>query len=225
MNKGEIIMAFPTDARAGVRRYYLERYQGSKPAQQEWTAGTAMPELINLVIEGRLKPKSRVLDIGCGIGTEATFLAVQGFEVSAIDISEQAIEQAQYLADFYGTHVDWHVGDVLHMPFADEQFAIITDRGCFHCIRPDERHDFAREIGRLLKPGGLYVLRCIANQKPGVPLPDHDDFMLRSFGVSSKEIWETFGDAFICEHMELIKSFPSEDRPDPYGWYCLWYKG
>ena len=154
-------MTFPIDARLQVRKYYLDRYQVTKPVNQEWTAGTAMPELVDMVIQGRFTQGARILEVGCGTGAEAVFLAVQGFNVSAIDISPDAIEQAKLLANFYGVNVDWRVGDVLSMPLESEQFDIVTDRGCFHCLRPDERPTFAQEISRLLKPKGLYILRCI----------------------------------------------------------------
>lgn len=218
-------MISSVEAKLNVRQYYLHKYHETKPAEQEWNAGTAMPELINLVIEGRFPQEANVLDIGCGIGTEAVFLASRGYQVSAVDISADAIARAKELASVYGVDVNWQVSDVLHLPMEDQSYDVITDRGCFHCIREDEREQFAAEIARVLKPGGLYVLRCFSNQIPGIPkLVDNDDFVIKTFGVSSCDLWSTFDKSFICEKMELVASFPALDRPSPYGWYSLWYK-
>jgi ubiquinone/menaquinone biosynthesis C-methylase UbiE len=218
-------MLTSTEAKLNVRQYYMQRYNETKPVEQEWNAGTSMPELVNLVIEGRMPLGADVLDIGCGIGTEAVFLAARGYQVSAVDISADAIVKARELADVYGVDVNWNVADVLHLPMEDQSFDVITDRGCFHCIREDEREQFAAEIARVLRPGGLYVLRCFSTQLPGLPNPDNgNDFVVKTFGVSSRDLWNTFNPSFICEKMELVASFPSPDRPTPYGWYCLWYK-
>lgn len=208
-----------------VRGYYLERYRTTAPGEQEWNTGTAMPELVSLVMSGRLRPGSRVLDLGCGIGTESVFLAARGFEVSALDISPNAVGRGRRLADVYGVRVDWRVGDALDLPFEAGEFEVVTDRGCFHCLHGHERAAFSEQVARVLAPGGLYVLRCFASQRPGEPWPDvSGDFVTRTFGVGSKDLWDTFGERFTCERLELVSSFADEDRPEPYGWFSLWYR-
>lgn len=212
-------------ARLDVRGYYLEKYRTTTPGDHEWNTGTAMPELVNLVMSGRIAPGSRILDIGCGIGTESVFLASRGFAVSALDISPNAIERGRGLADVYGVSVSWRVGDVLDLPYEAGTFDVVTDRGCFHCLRDHERPGFSEQLARVLVPGGLYVLRCFSAQRPGRPWPDVSrDFVTRTFGVGSEELWDTFGTRFTCERMELVSSFADEDRPEPYGWYSLWYR-
>src|SRR5579875_1763419 len=114
-----------------VRRFFSAIYGGKAPSAHEWTAGTASPDLIKLVWEGEIPPGSKVLEVGCGIGTEAVFLAVRGMQVTAVDISESAIKTARDLAAVYGVEVDFRVGDVLNLPFDDNAFDVVTDQGCF----------------------------------------------------------------------------------------------
>jgi ubiquinone/menaquinone biosynthesis C-methylase UbiE len=198
-----------------VRRYFNATYQEKIPSAHEWTAGTASPDLIKLVWEGVIAPGSKVLEVGCGIGTEATFLAVRGMQVTAIDISESAIETARALAGVYGVDVDFRVGDVLNLQVGDNEFDVVSDQGCFHHMADEERAGYAKEIYRVLKPNGLFVLRSFSDKIPGGPQPRR---------ISSKELIDTFASQFRLEHLERVLSFSTEQRHRPLGWFSLWYK-
>ncbi|GAA3431844.1 class I SAM-dependent methyltransferase [Kutzneria kofuensis] len=206
-----------------VRDYYRKRYASSTPAQQEWTIATAAPELVNLVNTGRIPRGSRVLEVGCGVGSESVYLASAGFELSAIDISADAVERAKALAECYGLgdRIEWAVGDVLSLPFDTEGYDVVVDRGCFHCLRAAERPTFAAEIGRVLRPKGLYVVRCLSSQRIGAPAPQPTSMFVKTFGVSSQELWETFSPYFACEQLELGSHAP-DDESVPCGWLGLW---
>lgn len=207
-----------------ISTYYQEKYSKFKPSEYEWTVGTASPELVKMVEEEVIPKGSQVLDIGCGVGTESVFMALRGCNVIGLEISKDAIEKAKQLADFYGVDVDWKVADVLNMPLKDNSIDVITDRGCFHCMRPEQREAFANEINRVLKPGGLFTMRCFSSQTSGAPQSiEVNEFIKHNFGVSSSEIWETFNHDFICEKMELITS-KKDHVNSTYGWSCLWYK-
>ena len=56
--------------------------------------GSARPELVELVESGRLRP-GRAIDLGCGEGDNAIFLAQHGFEVTALDYAPSAIAKAR----------------------------------------------------------------------------------------------------------------------------------
>jgi arsenite methyltransferase len=102
-----------------------------------------------------LGPASRVLDVACGKGTTAVFLAKEfGCEVFAIDFGEQNVAAARSLAQ--GEQVDSRVqfepGDAENLPFADEAFdAVICE--CAFCTFPDKVAS-AREFFRVLRKGG-----------------------------------------------------------------------
>ena len=59
-----------------------------------WDTGNPDPELVRLVESGRV-PRGRALDVGCGTGTNARYLASKGCEVVGVDVSRVAIEQAK----------------------------------------------------------------------------------------------------------------------------------
>ncbi len=102
-----------------------------------------------------LRPASRVLDVACGKGTTAVFLAKEfGCEVFGIDFGEQNIAAARSAAQ--AEHVDSRVqferGDAENLPFADGAFdAVICE--CAFCTFPDKVAS-AREFFRVLRRGG-----------------------------------------------------------------------
>lgn len=66
------------------------------------------------------------LDVGCGEGADALWLAERGWAVTAIDISEVAIERARAAADRAGVHVDWIAGDALRTPLPAASFDLVS---------------------------------------------------------------------------------------------------
>lgn len=198
-----------------VRNYFTQAYSEKSPSTHEWTAGTASPELIKLVWDQTIKKGSRVLEVGCGIGTEAVFLAVRDMDVSAIDISDSAINTAKKMAEVYGVDVDFRVADALSLPFATNEFDVFCDQGCFHHLTNEERPLYVKEILRVLKPGGMLVLRCFSDKIPGGPQPRR---------ITSNELITTFAGDFNLEHMERVLSFSTEQRNFPLGWSTLWVK-
>jgi SAM-dependent methyltransferase len=68
----------------------------------------------------------RVLDVGCGEGADAIWLAQRGWSVTAIDISEVAIRRAREASDPAGACVEWICGDVLQTPFPARSFELVS---------------------------------------------------------------------------------------------------
>lgn len=138
-------------------------YRTTPPEKLPWHSGSAEPELIDLVRHEVVK-RCRTLEIGCGQGTEAAFLAMAGFDVSAIDIAPAAIARAKKLAKLLGAKVDFRVGSALKLPFRNRAFAFVTDRGCFHCLSAEDRPRWVTEAARVLKPGGTLFLRTFSDK-------------------------------------------------------------
>jgi SAM-dependent methyltransferase len=79
-----------------------------------------------LVAEVAALTPGRVLDVGCGEGADAIWLAQRGWTVTAIDISEVAIRRAREASDPAGASVEWICGDVLQTPFAARSFELVS---------------------------------------------------------------------------------------------------
>jgi SAM-dependent methyltransferase len=68
----------------------------------------------------------RALDVGCGEGADAIWLARHGWTITAIDISDVAISRAREGAQLAGAAVDWICGDALHTPFPPRSFDLVS---------------------------------------------------------------------------------------------------
>lgn len=198
-----------------IEAYYKHTYASEKPAEHEWTAGTANPELVDLVYNQTIKPGSKILEIGCGLGAESTFLAVRGMNMTSVDISQDAVNTAKKIADAYQVNVNWKVGDILQMDLPEQGFDVITDQGCFHHLTNEERPVYLKQVMKFLKPGGMFILRCFSDKISGGPQPRR---------ITSDELLDTFYPELKLEHMELVLSFSTKERNLPQGWFTIWYK-
>ncbi|OFZ17449.1 MAG: hypothetical protein A2X86_03030 [Bdellovibrionales bacterium GWA2_49_15] len=99
------------------------------------------------------------LDLGCGSGTTAFTLAKLGFSVRGIDISETAIAMATDLAKKQNLKIRFEVGDILQLDKLNEQFDLIYDSHCLHCIVFDEDRRLVLEgIRNALTDSGIFLL-------------------------------------------------------------------
>lgn len=134
-----------------------------------WDHSFPSPELVGYISGASLGARARVLDAGCGSGQDAIFLASRNFEVHGLDFSAEALKLAKVRAR--GVSVSWHLGSILSTPFEAGYFDLITDRGCFHHIGGSRRLKYSEEIARILKPGGVLLLRgCRRPQPPFFPI-------------------------------------------------------
>jgi SAM-dependent methyltransferase len=121
-----------------------------------WDADEPDVHLVELVRAGIVDP-GRALEIGSGTGTNALWLAGQGFDVLGIDVSERAVEMATAKARSHGRRVTFAMHDVLEDTLAGP-FDFVFDRGCFHVFdEPEQRARFAQRVADLLRPEGVWL--------------------------------------------------------------------
>jgi SAM-dependent methyltransferase len=101
--------------------------------------------------------RGRLLEVGCGIGVDSIQLARCGFDVTAVDLTESAIEVARESARRRGVSIDFRVGNAEGLDFADESFDAVYSFGVLHHTPDIERA--VAEVHRVLRPGGkAYVM-------------------------------------------------------------------
>lgn len=134
------------------------------PAQLPWNAGGPDPDLVRLVESGEI-PRGTALDAGTGLGHDAVYLIQKGFDVIAIDISPSAIRLARENASAHGVFGFFQEGDIRQIPVEDAWVDVANDRGCFHLLEPADQPQAVQEIHRVLKPGGLLLLRVFLEKR------------------------------------------------------------
>ncbi len=96
---------------------------------------------------------ARLLEVGCGMGTDLLQFARGGASVTGVDLTPLSIQISQQHFAVYGMRSDFAISDAEHLPFADESFDVVYSNGVLHHT-PDTA-GAVREIHRVLRPGGL----------------------------------------------------------------------
>ncbi len=126
---------------------------------KHWDYQHPSQELVATLAALALPPGSQAVDVGCGAGREAVFLAECGFKVCGVDISEEALAMAKARAVGAGVDVDWKKGSAMQIPLPDHSVDFANDRGCFHHIPASQRPRYASELARVMKVGARLLLR------------------------------------------------------------------
>ena len=126
-------------------------YQSGNPP---WETGQPSSELARVIAEERILP-CRAIELGCGTGLNAVWLAQQGFEVTAVDSSRLAIEKARQRAIAAEVTVRFVLADVLDLRESYDPFPFFFDRGCYHAVRGLDVRAYLRTLERVTAPGSL----------------------------------------------------------------------
>jgi len=95
----------------------------------------------------------RLLEVGCGMGTDLLQFARGGASVTGVDLTPRSIEISRHHLSLYGHQGEFAIADCERLPFIDESFEVAYSNGVLHHT-PDTA-GAVREIHRVLRPGGL----------------------------------------------------------------------
>ena len=148
------------------RRDFEATYQaGAAP----WDIGRPQPEVVTLAGQGELV--GDVLDVGCGTGENALYLAALGRRVLGVDGAPTAIARAREKAAARGLPAAFAVADALDLGKLRRRFETVLDCGMFHTLEPARRREYASSLTEVLSPGGTLALLCFSDEEPPGPGP------------------------------------------------------
>jgi cyclopropane fatty-acyl-phospholipid synthase-like methyltransferase len=173
-----------------------------------WEIGVPQPAVVRLEETGQIV--GSVLDIGCGTGANAIYLAERGHEVLAFELAPRAIELANQRLGNRSLPVEFRVADVLRLGDLGRQFETALDAGVFHVFSDKDRPRYAQNVHRHLKPGGYLYLLCFSEHQPGTEGPRR---------VTQQEIRDTFTSGW---HVESIAPSSYQTRPETMGEAKAW---
>lgn len=172
-------------------------YLGRPP----WDTGVTPPELVEVVEDG-VVPPGRAIDLGCGTGTNAIYLAWHGFDVIGVDSAVLAILKARWRARRAGVRVRFRLGLVTRLDFLRQPVHFALDIGCLHGLWEADRPRYAVALARHIRPGGYYLLYAWGNRGWA--------------GLDPPEVAALFEDAF-----EILWTREGEEHGTPSFWYLM----
>ncbi len=185
---------------------------------------------------GNLKASDLVLDVGCGLGGTARYLAKQyKCKVVGIDLTEEYISVGKKLTELVGlsNRVELRHGSALEIPYGDERFDIVWTEHVQMNIADKNR--FYSEMARVLKPGGRLLFHDIfrgIGDPPFYPAPWAEDESISALATETeaRSIIEQVGleiEQWIVKVQESIEFFKrvsaqiEADGPPPIGIHLL----
>ncbi len=124
--------------------------QGDLPWDQELPP----PEVIEAM---EMLPAGRALDLGCGVGRAARYMAARDWHVDAVDFVPQAIEMARSRSTQFPT-IHYHTASVTDLHFLQPPYDFALDVGCGHALSGEMLNAYVAEVARLLRPEGLFLV-------------------------------------------------------------------
>jgi SAM-dependent methyltransferase len=183
-----------------MNRFDLMYRLGFAPWERRNVEQTWKPEL-----EGRnALSHGRALDVGCGSGRDAVYLAKHGWQVTGVDFAETGLKAAKQRAQEEGVEVRWVKGDVAELGRLGlaSGYDLLYDFGCIHLLPDAGRRGLARGLGDLA--GGaatLLIGAFMAGQR-----------ILLARGIDEDELVALLGDDW---ELRGTRSEVTDDMPAP----------
>lgn len=185
---------------------------GSRPP---WDSGIVPPEVRALVEGPEPLPPGRALDVGCGTGVSAVYLARHGWQVTGVEWIAAALDRARERARGAGLKepaIRFVQGDVTRDDWLADMLpvALWLDIGCLHGLSAEGQATYAAHAARLVEPGGalrLYAWR--RHQRDG-----------QAIGLDSEHLEALFGPYFSLADV-LLSDDRAGDHVRPTAWYWL----
>jgi SAM-dependent methyltransferase len=195
-----------------VEDHFRQAYKEGSPP---WDIGKPDFNLVRTVTTTPIVP-CKALEIGCGTGDNAIWLAQQGFQVVGIDASEIAIQKANEKAADANAPCTFVVLDFLKSQAEGAPFGFAFDRGCFHVFDSDEdRTKFAEQVHRHLGDDGLW-LSLIGNADEKRDSPGPPQRTARQIANAVEPDFEIL--SLVVSHFEVNLPY------QPRAWVCLMRK-
>jgi len=179
-----------SDRTAHLRQKWERIYEAGNESNHFWFVDRLPDEVVALLEETEVV-KGCALDVGCGAGILTMLLAGHFQAVAGIDIAESGIRRAFDAAQASDPAPHFVVGDATGIPFANDGFDYVLDRGCLHLIARERWPDYFADVERVMKVGGRFQLFIPLRGRPRGLLAACRHYLrnpMRVFGGSRRSI-------------------------------------
>ena len=188
------------EAEPGTRRFY-ELVEAHRYAS-EWH--------IPIAADFVSASGSKVLEIGCGLGTDGAQFAKAGADYTGVDLTEAAVELARKRFELFDLSGQFQTADAEDLDFADESFDLVYSHGVLHHT-PDPTKA-VNEVHRVLRPGGRAMVmlyhRGSYNYRVNISVLRRAGSRLLNFEPGIKLVHRITGEPFesLRQHARLLKT-------------------
>jgi cyclopropane fatty-acyl-phospholipid synthase-like methyltransferase len=199
-----------TDKQEGEMKKYERMEEIYESGAVPWDQTDPPPEVVTLAAQ--LLP-GRALDLGCGFGRAAIYLAHLGWQVDGVDFVDQAVQEAKIRAAQAGVSDRAHFfqSAVTQLDFLHEPYDFALDVGCAHGLTLEELRTYHLQLLRLLKPGAIFLLFAHLNEEAD----EREEKNWMDEAVLRKRFAEGF-------HLEKAKYGQTQVKDQP-PWRSAWF--
>ncbi|VAX25986.1 hypothetical protein MNBD_NITROSPINAE02-1655 [hydrothermal vent metagenome] len=195
-----------------VKQMWTDRYADPDPGKLAWYTNEIDNE-VKLAIEKYCPRGGKALDIGTGPGTMAKELAKAGYQVTAVDIAEPAIEMAKRLTQDYSDSIEFRVDNIIETGLTGK-YNVAHDRGCFHVFAGNKRGLYVENVYNLLEENGILLLKTFSKKQAGLYGPTR---------YNIEELTRLFDGRFELLHWEE-STYPGTADFEPKAIFCVFKK-
>jgi SAM-dependent methyltransferase len=211
--------------------YWNSIYQ-DRPEYMSFLTEYPDENLIKYVDQNMISAK-KVLELGCGEGRNAIYMAQQGFSVDAVDISDKAIEYALKKAKEYHLPINFRCENVFDFNMQKNTYDFVYDSGLLHHLMPHRRIQYLKLIYETLKPGSCFGLICFASGFEDIggasEVSDYEVYknrrLLGGFAYSREKLMDILSDRFELVDLRHMNEYPQGQKfGKSFLWASLWKK-
>lgn len=155
-------MAAPPEPSAFHRAY-------EEGVHAPWDIGRPQADIVALAEAGAIH--GDVLDVGCGPGDNAIFLAARGHAVTGLDMVENALSKGRTRAERSSVSVQFVRGNALELEMLGRTFDTVLDSGLLHVFGSEMRPRYVESLSRVVRPGSMYHALVWSDKEPGTEGP------------------------------------------------------
>ena len=182
------------------------RYQGK--IRDTFAYGGPSIEIVDLA--GQLSTGYSILDLGCGDGRNALFLAEKGCSVTCVDFSEEALKRLHYFAELKGLAIETYQRDLCNYNFIND-YDLIIAHGVLHFLKQDCWTRLIEDMKIHTRIGGYNVVAVFTDR---IPAAEHVKERVGDL-FKEGELFELYADW----HIVAKKSYIKEENPPDQEWH------